>query len=311
MSEPVAPIVAVAVLLAALPSLVAPVVPDRVDDPVVVGVPETVQVILAPAATETGGVGAHVKLRPDGNPDTAQDALVAARAGEAALVQVNVPEYGTPTLAPIGNALKSMLMSEPDTATVCEAVLFKPLVSLVAPVVSVTVLLPVVVGVPLTGQEMLAPAASVAGGVGVHAPTVTPAGNPAGEQVAAMALAVALGLLVQRMVPAYGVPTVPVAGSADRSAIISAPVVVIDVDAVLFAGLPSLLAVVEPEIALVPTVVGVPDTVQVILAPVATLVGGAGTQLVVRPAGRPLTAHDADVAVSAGEAAFVHVNVPV
>ena len=60
MSEPVAPIVAVAVLLAALPSLVALVVPDSVDEPVVVGVPETVQVILAPAATEVGGVGAQV-----------------------------------------------------------------------------------------------------------------------------------------------------------------------------------------------------------------------------------------------------------
>ena len=60
MSEPVAPIVAVAVLLAGLPSLVAPVVPVSVDEPVVVGVPETVQVILAPAATEVGGVGAQL-----------------------------------------------------------------------------------------------------------------------------------------------------------------------------------------------------------------------------------------------------------
>ena len=101
----------------------------------------------------------------------------------------------------IGRVLRSMLMSEPDTATDCEAVLLAPLVSLVAPVVSVTVLLPVVVGVPLTGHEMLAPAAIVAGGVGVQAPTVTPAGKPAVEQVAAIALAVALALLVQRMVP--------------------------------------------------------------------------------------------------------------
>ena len=59
MSEPVAPMVAVPVLLATLPSLVAPVVPVNVDEPVVVGVPETVQVILAPAATDVGGVGAH------------------------------------------------------------------------------------------------------------------------------------------------------------------------------------------------------------------------------------------------------------
>ena len=105
-------------------------------------------------------------------------------------------------------------------------------------------------------------------------------------------------------------PTVAVAGSADRSAIISAPVVVIEVDAVLLAGLPSLLAVVVPEIALVPVAVGVPETVQVIAAPAATLAGGVGEQLVVRPAGRPLTAHVADVAVSAGDAALVQVNVP-
>ena len=99
-----------------------------------------------------------------------------------------------------------MLMSEPLATMACVAWLLPPevvppLVSLVAPVASVTVLVPDVVGVPLTAHEMLAPAASVAGGVGVHAPTVTPAGKPAGEQVAAMALAVALALLVQRMVP--------------------------------------------------------------------------------------------------------------
>ena len=105
-------------------------------------------------------------------------------------------------------------------------------------------------------------------------------------------------------------PTVAVAGSADRSAIISAPVVVIDVDAVLLAGLPSLLARVVPDNTLVPTAVGVPETVQVMLAPAATLVGGVGEQLAVRPAGKPEIAHVAAVAVSAGDAAFEQANVP-
>ena len=59
MSDPVAPSVAVVVLLAGLPSFDAPVVPVIVLEPGVVGVPETVHVIDAPGATETGGVGAH------------------------------------------------------------------------------------------------------------------------------------------------------------------------------------------------------------------------------------------------------------
>jgi len=76
-----------------------------------------------------------------------------------------------------------------------------PLVSLVAPVVTVTVDEPLAVGVPLTGQLMLAPAATVAGGTGVQAPTVTPAGSPLTEQVAAVALAVAVAEFVHRIVP--------------------------------------------------------------------------------------------------------------
>ena len=89
---------------------------------------------------------------------------------------------------------------------VAVAVLLPPLVvppleSLVAPVVAVSVLAPTAVGVPLTGQEMLEPAATVAGGAGVHVPTVTPAGRPASEQVALVALAVAVALFVHFSVP--------------------------------------------------------------------------------------------------------------
>ena len=90
--------------------------------------------------------------------------------------------------------------------SVAVAVLLPPLVvppfaSLVAPVVAVRVLAPTAVGVPLTRQEMLEPAATVAGGAGVHVPTVTPAGRPASEQVALVALAVAVALFVHFSVP--------------------------------------------------------------------------------------------------------------
>ena len=97
-------------------------------------------------------------------------------------------------------------MSEPDVAMAWVAVLLPPVVvpplaSLVAPVVTVTVVEPFAVGVPLTGQEMLAPAVTVAGGVGVHVPTVTPGGRPDTEQDALVALAVAVALFVHLMVP--------------------------------------------------------------------------------------------------------------
>jgi hypothetical protein len=75
------------------------------------------------------------------------------------------------------------------------------LMSLTAPVVTATVLDPMAVGVPETGQEMLVPAATVAGGSGVHAPTVTPGGRPVTAQVALVALAVAVALLVHLIVP--------------------------------------------------------------------------------------------------------------
>ena len=78
----------------------------------------------------------------------------------------------------------------------------------------------------------------------------------------------------------------------------------------LFGILPSLDAPVEPVKVLVPGVVGVPDTVQVMEAPGATLVGGVGEQDAVRPAGSPLTAQLAPTAATSGDAPFEHVNVP-
>ena len=99
-----------------------------------------------------------------------------------------------------------MLMSEAAVAMACVAVLLPPAVvppleSLVPPVVTVTVVEPLADGVPLTGQEMLVPAATVAGGAGVQVPTVTPGGRPVTAQVAAVALAVAVALLVHLIVP--------------------------------------------------------------------------------------------------------------
>ena len=109
-------------------------------------------------------------------------------------------------LADVGKPLRSILMSEPDTATACVAELLPPavvppLLSLAAPVTAVTVTLLVVVGVPLTAHEMLLPATTVAGGVGVQVPTVTPAGRPEIAHVAAVAAAVAEALLVHLIVP--------------------------------------------------------------------------------------------------------------
>ena len=79
---------------------------------------------------------------------------------------------------------------------------------------------------------------------------------------------------------------------------------------VLFGILPSLDAPVEPVNVLVPGVVGVPETVQLIEAPGATLAGGVGEQDVVRPAGSPLTVQLAPTAATSGDAPFAHVNVP-
>jgi hypothetical protein len=76
-----------------------------------------------------------------------------------------------------------------------------PLVSFVAPVTTLTVVLPDAVGVPETGHDMLAPGAIVAGAMGVHAPTVTPGGSPVIAQLAASALPVAVALFVHLTTP--------------------------------------------------------------------------------------------------------------
>lgn len=126
--------------------------------------------------------------------------------GVAPFEHVNVPEYGTPMLAVVGNPARLILMSEPVVLIGAVAVLLPPdvvppLVSLVAPVVAVTVDAPDAVGVPLTAQEMELPAASVTGGVGVQLVTETPGGKPVTAQVAFSALAVAPALLVHLTVP--------------------------------------------------------------------------------------------------------------
>jgi hypothetical protein len=106
----------------------------------------------------------------------------------------------------VGRPLRLMLISEASTATGLVAVLLPPpvvppLMSLVAPVEAVTVDEPGAVGIPETAHEMLVPTATVAGGVGVQTPTVTPGGRPETEHVAFVALAVAVALLVHLMVP--------------------------------------------------------------------------------------------------------------
>ena len=97
-------------------------------------------------------------------------------------------------------------MSEPTVAIALLAELLPPavvppLTSLTAPVVTETVDVPAAVGVPLTVHEMLEPAATSAGGVGVQVPTLTPGGKPLTAQLAFVAEAVALALLVHLMVP--------------------------------------------------------------------------------------------------------------
>ena len=105
-------------------------------------------------------------------------------------------------------------------------------------------------------------------------------------------------------------PTTAEAGSPDRSGVMSAPVTATDVVAVLLAEFGSFPAPVVPVSVAEPTVVGVPETVHVIAAPAATVAGGVGAHEVLNPAGKPLIAHVAPVAASAGDAAFEHVNVP-
>ena len=112
--------------------------------------------------------------------------------------------------------------------------------SFVAPVVTTTGEVATAVGVPLIGQEILAPAAIVApaarGSADVQVPTVTPAGSPDIAQVALVAAAVAETLFVHLMVPEYGLPTVAVSGKPVRSGAISEPVVTSVAVDVLFVG---------------------------------------------------------------------------
>ena len=110
------------------------------------------------------------------------------------------------TTAVSGKPDTSGTISDPAVAMALVALLLPPapvppLLSLVAPVVTETVVVPAAAGVPLTGQEILAPAASVAGGAGVHVPTVTPGGKPDTAQLALTAEAVAVALLVHENVP--------------------------------------------------------------------------------------------------------------
>src|SRR4051812_8165451 len=108
-----------------------------------------------------------------------------------------------PTVAVPGSPDRSTDMSAlPATLIVAVPVLFAVLVSLVAPVVTVTIDMPGVVGVPETGHEIDVPAATVAGGTGAQTPTRTPAGSPEIEHVADVAAAVAAALFVHLTTPA-------------------------------------------------------------------------------------------------------------
>ena len=97
-----------------------------------------------------------------------------------------------------------MLISEPDVvmdlvAELLPPVPVPPLESLLAPVITVTVDAPAIVGVPEIGQLMLAPATTVAGVAGEQVPAVTPAGRPEMAQLAMVAVAEAA--FVHKMVP--------------------------------------------------------------------------------------------------------------
>jgi hypothetical protein len=109
-------------------------------------------------------------------------------------------------LAVGGRPAKLMLISELAGAKVAVAELLPPLLvppleSLVAPVVTTTALDAAVVGVPVTGHEMLEPGATVAGGAGEQAPSTRPAGRPDTAHDALVAEAVAEPLLVHLMAP--------------------------------------------------------------------------------------------------------------
>jgi hypothetical protein len=308
-----------AVVVPPLLSLVAPVATTTLVEAFDVGVPETVQEIEPPIATVAGVAGVQAPtVTPAGRPETAHVAFSAAVVAVALLVHLIVPEYGTPTVIAVGKADRSGAMSAASVVIAGDALLLPevvvpPLLSLTAPVATDAVVAPAAVGVPEIGHEIEAPMASDATGkAGVHAPTVTPGGKPEIAQVGFVAAAVAELLFVHTTVPAYGTPSVALAGNPVMSGLMSEPVTAIVVAAVSFVALRSFDAPVVPPIAaLVTGVVGVPDTVHVIDAPAASgvLVGTVGVHDVVRPAGRPVTAQPALIAAAAGEAAFVHLNV--
>ena len=139
------------------------------------------------------------------------------------------------------------------TRTTTEPVLFSKSVSLPAPVVTVTVDGPAVVGVPATAQVTVCPIGTTepwthgaATGLMVHPVTTIPAGRPLIEHVAPVASAVAEPLLPQLKLPVYGTPVFAVGGRPPTATLMSAngaaAMSVVDV-AVLFAALASTLDV--------------------------------------------------------------------
>lgn len=108
-------------------------------------------------------------------------------------------------LAVVGRLDRSTDISEPVTAIDVVAELLPPvpvppLLSLVPPVVPVTVTVPVAVGVPDTEQVIAADGAIFVGGVGEH-DVVRPAGSPATAHVAFVAVTEGAAAFVQVNVP--------------------------------------------------------------------------------------------------------------
>jgi hypothetical protein len=222
---------------------------------------------------------------------------------------------------------KDGTMSEPVVTIELVTVLLPPAVipplpSLAAPVVKVSGTVPTAVGVPLTVQVMAAPIAKVdeVGRFGEQT-VVNPVARPVIAQVApALAAAVAAGaVLVQVKVPLYGTPTWAVEGIPANDGTMSEPVVTTELVAVLLPPLvapplTSLAAPVVKDSGVVPTAVGMPLTVQVMAAPIATVlaVGTVGEQTVVKPVANPVMTQVAPAlaaAVAAG-AVLVQVKVP-
>jgi hypothetical protein len=198
-------------------------------------------------------------------------------------------------------------------------VVVPPLISLAAPVVNVSGEVPTAVGVPVTLQVMMPPIDTVpaVGTVGEQT-AVKPAGSPAMAQLVPMlAGAVAAGaVLVQVKVPLNGAPTVAVAGMPAKEGTMSDPVVVIAPVTVLLppAVLPPLASLAAPVVTVsgaLPTAVGVPVTLQVMMPPIATVpnVGTVGEQAATKPAGSPAIAQLVPMLAGAVAAGAVLVQV--